>query len=119
MDESYNIETLLNTFLIYYNKTFPEEKHLNFFDKIINYNDTNKLMEHFYECLTDYKSSTNKNCFDYDKHLLDELDELYDIYILQIDNIYVKMSDNIISLLIEVINNYDNKEWVIVEKIIK
>lgn len=113
MDESYNIEILLNTFLIYYNKAYPEEKYLNFFDKIDNYSDTNKLMEQFYQCLNDYNSSRNKTCVDYDESRLDELDE---IYILQIESNNVKMSDNIISLLIEVINNYDGQEWKIIDK---
>lgn len=112
-DESYNIEILLNTFLIYYKKAYPDEKYLNFFDKIDNYNDTNKLMEHFYQCLNDYNSSRNKTSVDYDENRLNELEE---IYILHVQNKNVKMSDNIISLLIEVINNYEGKEWEIIEK---
>jgi hypothetical protein len=112
-EESYNIEILLNSFLCYYKKTFPEEKYLNFFDKIDNYSDTNKLMEHFYQCLNDYNSSRNKICIDYDKDRLDELEELY---ILQIEKTNVKMSDNVISLLIEVINNYDKTNWEIISE---
>ena len=111
-DESYNIEILLNTFLQYYNKVYPEEKYLNFFDKINNYSDTNKLMEYFYQCLNDYNSSRNKICVDYDE---DRINELEEVYILKIDNINSKMSDNVISLLIEVINNYEDKKWDIVE----
>lgn len=111
-EESCNIEILLNTFLVYYNKAYPEEKHSNFFDKINNYSDTNKLMENFYQCINDYNSSRNKTCVDYDKNRLDELE---DIYILQINKINTKMSDNIISLLIEIINNHDGKEWEIIE----
>ena len=113
MDESYNIEILLNSFLQYYNRAYPEEKYQNFFDKIDNYSDINKLMEHFYQCLNDYNSSRNKTCVDYDENRLDELEE---VYILQIEKINTKMSDNIISLLIEVINNYDREEWEIIEK---
>jgi hypothetical protein len=112
-EESYNIELLLNTFLQYYKKTFPDEKYTYFFDKIENYSDTNKLMEHFYQCLNDYNSSRNKICVDYDESRFNELDE---IYILQVDETKIKMSDNVISLLIEVINNYDNKRWDIIEQ---
>jgi hypothetical protein len=111
-DESQSIELLLNSFLQYYKKTFPDENISYFFDKVENYNDTNKIMEHFYQCLNDYNSSRNKTCVDYDETRLDELDE---IYILQIDKKNIKMSDNVISLLIEIINNYSDKNWNIIE----
>ena len=60
MEESENLEILLNTFMQYYKKTFPDQKFNGFFDNITNYDDTNKLMEHFYQCLNDYNSSRNK-----------------------------------------------------------
>jgi hypothetical protein len=113
MDESENLELLLNTFMQYYKKTFPDQKINGFFDNITNYSDTNKLMEYFYQCLNDYNSSRNKSSIDYDDNRVEELEELY---ILKVDNVSVKMSDNIISLLIDVINSYENTNWIITDE---
>ncbi len=113
MDESENLELLLNTFMQYYKKTFPDQKINGFFDNITNYSDTNKLMEYFYQCLNDYNSSRNKTSIDYDDNRVEELEELY---ILKVDNVNVKMSDNIISLLIDVINSYENTNWIITDE---
>ena len=113
MEESENLEVLLNTFMRYYKKSFPDQKINGFFDRITNYDDTNKLMEHFYQCLNDYNSSRNKTSVNFDSNRIDELDELY---ILKVDNEPVKMSDNIISLLIDVINLYENTNWVITDE---
>ncbi len=112
MEESDNLEILLNTFMKYYKKTFPDEKINGFFDRITNYDDTNKLMEHFYQCLNDYNASHNKESHDYDENLFEEFQE---IYILKVDNKEEKMSDNIISLLIDVINMYEDKDWIIID----
>jgi hypothetical protein len=113
MEESENLELLLNTFMQYYKKTFPDQKINGFFDNITNYSDTNKLMEYFYQCLNDYNSSRNKSSIDYDDNRVEELEELY---ILKVDNVSVKMSDNIISLLIDVINSYENTNWIITDE---
>ena len=113
MEESENLEILLNTFMKYYKKTFPDQKINGFFDSITNYDDTNKLMEHFYQCINDYNSSRNKTSIDFNDNRVEELEELY---ILKVDNIPVKMSDNIISLIIDVINSYENKDWVIADE---
>ena len=113
MEESENLEVLLNTFMRYYKKSFPDQKINGFFDRITNYDDTNKLMEHFYQCLNDYNSSRNKTSIDFDSNRIEELDELY---ILKVDNEPVKMSDNIISLLIDVINSYENTNWEITDE---
>jgi hypothetical protein len=113
MEECENLEILLNTFMQYYKKTFPDQKINGFFDNITNYDDTNKLMEYFYQCLNDYNSSRNKMSVDFDSNRVEELEEYY---ILKVDNVPVKMSDNIISLLIDVINSYENKDWIITDE---
>ena len=97
------LEEILNTFVIYYKKTFPDEKLNSFFDNITNYDDTNKLMEHFYQCLQDYKVSKFKNSVDYNEEKIEDFDEKY---ILVVNDENKKMSDNVISLLIDVINNH-------------
>ena len=48
----------------------------------------------------------------YDENLLEEFQE---VYILKVDNKAEKMSDNIISLLIDVINMYEDKDWTIID----
>ena len=106
-----NLEHILNTFVIYYKKTFPNEKLNSFFDNINNYDDTNKMMEHFYQCIQDYKASTMKNSLEYNEETLEEIEEKY---ILVINDEKKNMSDNIISLLIDVINN-DYQNWNILD----
>jgi hypothetical protein len=109
-----NLEHILNVYVIYYKKTFPDEKLNGFFDNISNYDDTNKMMEHFYQCLQDYKVSKMKNSLEYNEEQLEEIEEKY-ILVINDENKY--MSDNIISLLIDVINNnYDICEnWNIID----
>jgi hypothetical protein len=109
-----NLEQILNTYVMYYKKAFPDEKLNSFFDNITNYDDTNKMMEHFYQCLQDYKVSKMKNSLEYNEEQLEEIEEKY-ILVINDENKY--MSDNIISLLIDVINNnYDICEnWNIID----
>ncbi len=97
-----NLEHILNVYVMYYKKTFPDEKLNSFFDNISNYDDTNKMMEHFYQCLQDYKASKMKKSVEYNQEKLEEIDEKY---ILKINEENKYMSDNVISLLIDVINN--------------
>ncbi len=106
-----NLEHILNVYVMYYKKAFPNEKLNSFFDNINNYDDTNKMMEHFYQCLQDYKASNMKNSVEYNEDKLEEIDEKY---VLKINDENRYMSDNIISLLIDIINNdYDN--WNIID----
>jgi hypothetical protein len=108
-----NLEHILNVYVIYYKKTFPDEKLNSFFDNIRNYDDTNKMMEHFYQCLQDYKASKMKKSVEYNEAKLEEIDEKY---ILKINDENKYMSDNIISLLIDIINNdSDNDNWNIID----
>jgi hypothetical protein len=106
-----NLEFILNTYVIYYKKTFPDEKLNSFFDNINNYDDTNKMMEHFYHCIQDYKASKMKKSIEYDE---DKLEEIEEKYILVVNDVNKYMSDNIISLLIDVINN-DFNNWNIID----
>jgi hypothetical protein len=107
-----NIENLLNIFVQYYKKTFPDNKLNHFFDNIVQYDDTNKMMEHFYECINDYKASSYKESIDYDQNNIDSFEEGY---ILHVNDEKVKVSDNILSLLIDVINSFSSENWLISE----
>jgi hypothetical protein len=106
------IGEILNTYVIYYKKTFPDDKLNCFFDKITNYDDTNKMMEHFYQCIQDYKASKMKNSVEYNEEKLEDIEEKY---ILVVNDVNKHMSDNIISLLIDVISYYQNKNWNIID----
>ena len=84
-----------------------EHKGGSFFEGIIDDADTSKAMEYFYEHLSEYNISYNKACINYDETRLDELDEKY---ILEVNNVRVKMSDNVISLIIGLLNDYDEEK---------
>ena len=107
-----NMENIINVFILYYKKTFPNENLNSLFDNITNYDDTNKMMEHFYQCINDYKASELKSSWDYDETQLEELDEKY---ILVINNERKKMSDNVLSLLIDIGDNYIEDKWNIID----
>jgi hypothetical protein len=91
--------TLFNIFMQFYKKMYPRELHKNFFDKISDIADTNKPMELFYEAVTEYKASSYKEAESYDKDLIIKYESKY---ILNIDSEPTFMSDNILSLIIEV-----------------
>lgn len=112
LDDMEKMEQILNIFIIYYKKAFPDSKLNNFFDGIVNYDDTNKIMEHFFQCINDYKVSKYQTSLDYDNQNIEILE---DKYILTINNQNTKMSDNVISLLCDVINFNYNDNWNIIE----
>jgi hypothetical protein len=112
LDDMEKMEEILNVFIIYYKKAFPDSNLNNFFDGIVNYDDTNKIMEHFFQCINDYKVSKYKTSLDYDSQNIETLE---DKYILTINNENIKMSDNVISLLCDIINSNYNDNWNIVE----
>ena len=106
-------EHLLNTFLIYYKKTNPDEKVKTMFDNIVREGDTNKPMEIFYQLIMDYNYSNYKDALDYNETIITEINK-DDFYVLKINDNPIKISDNIISLLIEIINNnYEN--WLVTD----
>ena len=106
-DNMLKIELLLNIFTKYFKQSFPENKLNNMFDNISSYDDTNKMMEHFYQCMNDYKVAKYQSSIDYDEEKLDEIEEQY---ILEVNGIKKHMSDNIFSLLFDIINN-DYTDW--------
>jgi hypothetical protein len=93
--------SLFNIFMQFYKKTYSNsnDSHKYFFDKISDIADTNKPMELFYECITEYKASSYKEAESYDKDLLIKYESQY---VLSIDDEFTFMSDNILSLIIEV-----------------
>ena len=104
-------EILLNTFIIYYKKTYPTDNIKTMFDNINREGDTNKILESFYEAIVDYNHSEHKEALNYSNDIIHEINK-DDYYVLKNNNIPTKISDNIIALLIEVINN-EYKEWYI------
>jgi len=106
-------ELLLNTFIIYYKKVYPNENIKTMFDNINYEGDTNKPLEIFYECMEDYNYSNYKEALDYNLETIKDLNK-NDFYVLKNNDISIKISDNIISLLIEIINNKYNN-WIIID----
>jgi len=105
IDNSY--ESILNTFIIYYKKTHTTENIKTMFDNINQDGDTNKQLELFYQSLIEYKTSAFDSAIDYTTELIKDN---HDLYILTVNNKPIKLCDNIIMLLIEVINN-DFADW--------
>lgn len=109
-------QDLLNKYIEYYKKTYPEKNIKNMFHDI-NFDDqtsTNHIMEMFYFEMLKYNKIDNNIYDSIDNIVSDTKTELYG---LQINNKEIKcVSYSIISLLIEVINN-DYKDWVIINLI--
>lgn len=108
-----NIEALINNYISYYRKTYPDKNIKNMFDDI-NYDDkssTNHIMEIFYEDLLKHKNNNNKDIYiDFNDIDINNVDELY---ALKIDEEIKYISESIISLLYVVTNDkYDN--WYII-----
>ena len=105
-------ENLLNRYIEYYKKAYPENNIKNMFDKI-NYDDqssTNHIMEMFYTEILKFNKIDNNvyiNGEDFDKNKHE------DLYGLKIENNIVCVSFCVISLIIEIINN-NYKEWFII-----
>jgi hypothetical protein len=118
-DNIYDIyQELINKYIEYYKKTYPEKNIKNMFQDI-NFDDqtsTNHIMEMFYFEMLKY-NKTDNNIY----HSIDDLNNISDtkteLYGLQINNKDIKcVSNSIISLLIEVINN-NYKDWVLINLI--
>jgi len=118
-------QELLNKYIEYYKKAFPEKNIKNMFQDI-NFDDqtsTNHIMEMFYFEMLKYNKYDN-NIYDSidlinnDKNNVDKINnDKLELYGLQINNKEIKcVSYSIISLLIEVINN-DYKNWVVINLI--
>ena len=109
-------QDLLNKYIEYYKKTYPEKNIKNMFQDI-NFDDqtsTNHIMEMFYFEMLKYNKIDNNVYDSIDNIVSDTKTELYG---LQINNKDITcVSYSIISLLIEVINN-DYKNWVLINLI--
>ena len=108
--------SLFNIFMRFYKKTYPKELHKNFFDRISDIADTNKPMELFYEAVTEYNASSYKEAEPYDKDLICKYESKY-ILKLDTDSVFMSefMSDNILSLIIEVSKLESTTKFDIVE----
>lgn len=109
-------QDLLNKYIEYYKKTYPEKNIKNMFQDI-NFDDqtsTNHIMEMFYFEMLKYNKIDNNVYDSIDNIVSDTKTELYGLQINNKDIICVSYS--IISLLIEVINN-DYKNWVVINLI--
>ena len=109
-------QDVINKYIEYYKKTYPEKNIKNMFENI-NYNDetsTNHIMEMFFTEILKFNKFDNNvynNCDEFNK---DEHTELYGLQIIDNDITQIKcVSFCIISIIIEIINN-DYKNWNII-----
>jgi hypothetical protein len=105
-------ELLINKYIGYYRKTYPDNKVQNMFDNI-NYNDlssTNHIMEMFYTDLLKYNKINNDIYIDASEVDFDNIDELFG---LKVDGEIKYVSQSVISLLYDVVNNKYN-DWFII-----
>ena len=105
-------QTLINKYIEYYNKAYPEKIVKNMFENI-NYNDqtsTNNIMEMFYTEILKFNKIDNNiytSSDNFDKN------KFNDLYGLKINDDIKCVSFCIISLLIDIINN-DYPNWIII-----
>ena len=108
MDNMDIYQDILNKFIEYYKKAYPEYNIKNMFDKI-NYEEqssTNHIMEMFYYEMQKYKTLDNEIYTSIDLIEFEENKKINELFGLQINKIEIKcVSYCIISLLIEIINN--------------
>ncbi len=105
-------EMLINKYIEYYRKTYPENQVKNMFDNI-NYNDlssTNHIMEMFYTDLLKHKKINNDIYVDASEVDFENIDELFG---LKVDEEIRYVSQSVISLLHDVINNKYNNWFII------
>jgi len=110
-DTEEKLYKLINLYMIYYRKAYPEKKIKNMFDNITEDDmlATNHILESFYEEILIYKTIDNKVYTEVNNtELLEKRDIVYGLYI---DNCITCIAFSIVSLLIEVIKlNYDIKD---------
>jgi hypothetical protein len=111
--EDNRYEYLINTYIEYYRKTYPENDNIkNMFDKI-DYNNpssTNHIMEMLYTDILKHNKINNDIYIDIDD--INEIDEIDDLYGLRIENNLKYISQSVISLIHTIINN-NYKNWII------
>lgn len=107
-----NIEQLINNYIVYYKKTYPDTNIKNMFDNI-NYDDlssTNHIMEMFYMDLLKHRKTNNIVYEDVSEINFDKVDEIYG---LKVNENIKYISESIISLLY-IIENNNYKDWYII-----
>lgn len=108
-----NIANLLNLFMMYFKRKNNINDGSAMFDHIerdqINIK-TNLMLEEFYETIQEYKVAKFKESQNYDDKFIEENDDL-DLFVLSVDNKNVKISDSLLSLLIDVNNDYLDRDW--------
>jgi hypothetical protein len=111
-----NIANLLNLFMIYFKRKNDINDGSAMFDNIdrtqINIH-TNVMLEEFYEVIQEYKVAKFKESCNYNEEFIKENDEI-ELFVLTINDQKVKVSDSLMSLLIDINNNYLNQDWNIV-----
>ena len=112
-EECENLTNVLNLFMIYFKKKNNINDGLSMFDNIareqINLQ-TNAMLEEFYEVIQEWKVAKLKVPEDYNDEFIRNNDDL-ELFVLLIDDENVKVSDSIMSLLIDIHNNYLDKNW--------
>ena len=104
---------LLNVFMKYYKKTHKNCHSHSLFDNISHDGETNQQLELFYQHINDHKASEYVESMKYDKTISGSL---VDVYVLYVNNDPVKMADNVIALLIDVVNEYnETDDWEILK----
>jgi hypothetical protein len=109
--EDENITNLLNLFMIYFKRRNNINDGTAMFDHIQREQimiQTNQMLEEFYEIIQEYKVSIYKDAIIYEDN--NDLE----LFVLTVDDVNIKMSDSLLTLLIEVHNNYSDKNWNII-----
>jgi hypothetical protein len=105
-------DMLINKYIEYYRKTYPDNQVKNMFDNV-NYGDlssTNHIMEMFYTDLLKYKKINNDIYVDASEVDFENIDELFG---LKVDGEIRYVSQSVISLLHDVVNKKYN-DWFII-----
>ena len=105
-------ELLINKYIEYYRKTYPDNKVKNMFDNV-NYSDlssTNHIMEMFYTDLLKHKKINNDIYVDATEVDFETIDELFG---LKVDGQIRFISQSVISLLHDVVNK-KYSDWFII-----
>lgn len=105
-------ETLINKYIEYYRKTYPDNKVKNMFDNV-NYSDlssTNHIMEMFYTDLLKHKKINNDIYVDATEVDFETIDELFG---LKVNGEICFISQSVISLLHDVVNK-KYSDWFII-----
>jgi len=108
------IEYLVNKYIEYYKKTYPDKNIKNMFDGIDFSDDksTNHIMEMFYTDLLKYKNLDNKIYLQSDINNID-ISNYEEFFMLKNGEKNCCFSESVITLLIEVLNN-DYNDWYII-----